>query len=71
MPDKTNAAPDGQDLHTLTEEVKRYLQLQKRYLALNAVEKVTCLLSAVAVAVVCLMLGAMALCWAAWPLASS
>lgn len=69
MPDKTNAAPDGQDLHTLTEEVKRYLQLQKRYLALNTVEKVTRLLSAVAVAVVCLMLGAMVLFFALYALA--
>ena len=49
--------------------MKRYLQLQKRYLALNAVEKVTCLLSAVAVAVVCLMLGAMVLFFALYALA--
>ena len=44
MPDKTNAAPDGQDLHTLTEEEKRYLPLQKRYLAPNAGAQVTRLL---------------------------
>ena len=49
--------------------MKRYLQLQKRYLALNAVEKVTRLFSAVAVAVVCLMLGAMVLFFALYALA--
>ena len=61
MPENKQTASGGQDLQALTEEVKRYLQLQKRYFALDAVEKVTRLLSAVAVAVVCLMLGAMVL----------
>ncbi len=69
MPGTNQAASGGQDLHTLTEEVRRYLRLQKRYLALDAVEKVTRLLSAVAVAVVCLMLGAMVLFFALYALA--
>lgn len=69
MPEKTHSADNTRDMGTLAEEVKRYLRLQKRYLALDAVEKVTRLLSAVAVAVVCLMLGAMVLFFALYALA--
>ena len=74
MPAKGDTTGNNRDLHAITQEVKHYLQLQKRYMALDAVEKVTRLLSAVAVAVVCLILGAMILfftlyalaeCWAA------
>lgn len=69
MPEKTHSTGNTRDMGTLAEEVKHYLRLQKRYLALDAVEKVTRLLSAVAVAVVCLMLGAMVLFFALYALA--
>ncbi len=69
MPEKRQAATGGQDLHALAAEVRRYLRLQKRYLALDAVEKVTRLLAAVAVAVVCLMLAAMVLFFTLYALA--
>ena len=69
MPERKQATDGGQDLQALTGEVKRYLRLQRRYLALDAVEKVTRLLSAVAVAVVCLMLGAMVLFFTLYALA--
>lgn len=42
-------------------EAKSYLELQKEYLKLDAAEKLTVLLSVVATAVLCLVLGAMAL----------
>lgn len=69
MPEKREATGNGHDLNTLSQEVKHYLHLQKRYLALDAVEKVTRLLSAVAVAVVCLILGAMILFFTLYALA--
>lgn len=53
----------------LAEEVKRYLRLQKRYLALDAVERMTRLFSAVGVTVVCLILGAMVLFFTLYALA--
>lgn len=69
MPEKREATGNGHDLNSLSQEVKHYLHLQKRYLALDAVEKVTRLLSAVAVAVVCLILGAMILFFTLYALA--
>ncbi|MGN0233078.1 MAG: phage holin family protein [Bacteroidaceae bacterium] len=69
MLEKRETTENSQDLRALSLEVKRYLQLQKRYLALDAVEKVTRLLSAVAVAVVCLILGAMVLFFTLYALA--
>lgn len=69
MPAKGDTTGNSRDLHVITQEVKHYLQLQKRYMALDAVEKVTRLLSAVAVAVVCLILGAMILFFALYALA--
>ena len=69
MPAKGDTTGNSRDLHAITQEVKHYLQLQKRYMALDAVEKVTRLLSAVAVAVVCLILGAMILFFTLYALA--
>lgn len=69
MPAKGDTTGNNRDLHAITQEVKHYLQLQKRYMALDAVEKVTRLLSAVAVAVVCLILGAMILFFTLYALA--
>lgn len=69
MPAKGDTTGNNRDLHAITQEVKHYLQLQKRYIALDAVEKVTRLLSAVAVAVVCLILGAMILFFTLYALA--
>ena len=69
MPAKGDTTENSRDLHAITQEVKHYLQLQKRYMALDAVEKVTRLLSAVAVAVVCLILGAMILFFTLYALA--
>ena len=69
MPAKGDTTGNSRDLHVITQEGKHYLQLQKRYMALDAVEKVTRLLSAVAVAVVCLILGAMILFFTLYALA--
>lgn len=69
MPEQRHDAGSTRDMSALAQEIKRYLRLQKRYLALDAVEKVTRLLSSVAVAVVCLMLGAMVLFFALYALA--
>lgn len=69
MPEKRESTGNSHDLNALSQEVKHYLHLQKRYLALDAVEKVTRLLSAVAVAVVCLILGAMILFFTLYALA--
>jgi membrane-bound ClpP family serine protease len=49
------------DLQTLWAEIKNHLELQKQYLLMDTAEKLTVLLSAVAIAVICLTLGAMAL----------
>ncbi|MGM9620043.1 MAG: phage holin family protein [Bacteroidaceae bacterium] len=69
MPENTQAARGGQDMGALAEEVKRYLRLQKRYMALDAVERMTRLFSAVGVTVVCLILGAMVLFFTLYALA--
>ena len=50
-------------------EVKSYLTLQKRFLQLDLTEKLTLLLSAIAIAVICLMLGGMALFYLTFALA--
>lgn len=50
-------------------EVKSYLTLQKRFLQLDLTEKLTILLSAIAIAVICLMLGGMALFYLTFALA--
>jgi len=48
-------------LQSLWTEAKNHLELQKQYLMMDTAEKLIVLLSAVAIAVVCLTLGAMAL----------
>ena len=50
-----------ENIHSLWVETKNYLELQKEYLKLDTAEKLTVLLSAVATAAVCLVLGVMAL----------
>lgn len=45
----------------LFDEAKRYLELQKQYLTLDAAEKITILLSAAATAIVCMAISAMVL----------
>ena len=45
------------DLQSLWAEVKNYLELQKQYLMMDTAEKLTVLLSAVAIAAVFLILG--------------
>ena len=58
------------NLQSLWTEVKNYLELQKQYLTMDTAEKMTVLLSAVSTAVVCLALGAMALFFLLFALAS-
>lgn len=48
-------------LQSLWTEAKSYLELQKEYLKLDSAEKLSVLLSAVATAIVCLVLGLVAL----------
>ena len=54
---------------TLFTEVKCYLELQKKYIAMETAEKLTILLSTVAIAVTCLTLGAMILFFTSFALA--
>ena len=54
MPAKGDTTGNSRDLHAITQEVKHYLQLQKRYMALDAV---------------CLILGAMILFFTLYALA--
>jgi len=58
------------NLQSLWAEIKNHLELQKQYLMMDTAEKLTVLLSAVAIAVVCLTLGAMALFFMLFALAS-
>ena len=53
----------------LFRELQRYLRLQKRYIALDTAEKLVAILSTVAVAVVCFVLGAMMLFFLTFALA--
>lgn len=57
-------------LQSLWTEVKNYLELQKQYLVMDTAEKMTVLLSAVSTATLCLALGAMALFFLLFALAS-
>ena len=57
------------NIQSLWKEVKNYLDLQKQYLLMDTAEKLTVLLSAVAVAVLCLTFGAMALFFLLYALA--
>ena len=45
----------------LIQEVKQYLSLQKEYVLMDTADKLIVILSSVAIAVVCFVLGAMAL----------
>ncbi len=49
------------NLQSLWKEAKNYLQLQKQYLKLDTAEKLSVLLSAIAMVAVCLILGMIAL----------
>lgn len=53
----------------LINELRRYLRLQKRYVALDAADKLIVLLSTIAVAEVCFILGAMLLFFLTFSLA--
>lgn len=57
-------------LQSLWVEVKNYLELQKKYMKLDTAEKLSVLLSAVATAVVCLVLGMTALFFLLFALAA-
>ena len=57
-------------LQSLWTEVKNYLELQKQYIVMDTAEKMTVLLSAVSTAALCLALGAMALFFLLFALAS-
>ena len=46
-----------EDIRDIILEVKNYLNLQKKYLAIDAAEKTTTILSAVAIAAICIVLG--------------
>ena len=50
-----------EDIREIILEVKHYLNLQKKYLAIDAAEKTTIILSAVAIAAICILLGAIIL----------
>ena len=54
---------------SLFTEVQRYVRLQKRYLALDTAEKLVVILSTVAIAVVCFVLGAILLFFLTFALA--
>ena len=58
-----------EDIIDIILEVKRYLNLQKKYLAIDAAEKTTAILSAVAIAAVCILLGTIILLFSTFALA--
>lgn len=58
-----------EDIKEIILEVKHYLNLQKRYLAIDAAEKTTILLSAVAIAAICILLVTIILLFLAFALA--
>ena len=53
----------------LIQEVKQYLSLQKEYVLMDTADKLIVILSSVAIAVVCFVLGAMALFFLTFALA--
>lgn len=53
----------------LIQEVRRYLTLQKEYVMMDTADKLTVILSTVAIAIICLTLGAMALFFITFALA--
>ena len=50
-------------------EAKHYLNLQKKYLAIDAAEKTTVILSAVTIAAICILLGGIVLFFSTFALA--
>ena len=58
-----------EDIKEIILEVKHYLNLQKKYLAIDAAEKTTVILSAVAIAAICILLGAIILLFCTFALA--
>lgn len=60
---------DIDSMHKLFLELKKYLELQKRFVMLDAAEKLTVLLSAVAIGAVALILTSMLLLFATFALA--
>lgn len=50
-----------EDIKEIILEVKQYLNLQKKYLAIDAAEKTTIILSAVAIAAICILLSSIIL----------
>lgn len=50
-----------EDIREIILEVKHYLNLQKKYLAIDAAEKTTIILSAVAIAAICILLSSITL----------
>lgn len=58
-----------EDIKEIILEVKHYLNLQKKYLAIDAAEKTTAILSAVAIAAICILLGTIILLFCTFALA--
>ena len=58
-----------EDIREIILEVKHYLKLQKKYIAVDAAEKTTVILSAVAIAPICILLGAIILLFCTFALA--
>ena len=58
------------NIQSLWAEIKNYLELQKQYLMMDTAEKLTVLLSTIAIAVLCMTLGAMALFFMLFSLAT-
>ena len=64
--------PEGKytdNFRNLLEEAKRYLSLQKEYALMDTADKLTVILSTVAIAAVCIILGAMILFFLTFALA--
>jgi hypothetical protein len=58
-----------EDIKEIILEVKHYLNLQKKYLAIDAAEKTTAILSAVTIAAICILLGTIILLFCTFALA--
>jgi len=58
-----------EDIKDIILELKHYLNLQKKYLAIDAAEKITRFLSAVTIAAICILLGGIILLFFTFALA--
>ena len=58
-----------EDIREIILEIKHYLNLQKKYLAIDAAEKATAILSAVAIAAICILLSSTILLFCTFALA--